>query len=245
MLLVSWNVLYREMAGYYDLLYGARGKSYRKESTFVESMVRKYGNGGKLLLDVGCGTGSHMVFLKEKFKVAGIDLSNEMLAIARRKLHGARLLREDMRNFKLHQTFDVITCLFSTINYNRSEHDYLRTFRNFASHLNYGGIAIIELFLREGVDAEGRFSFDTFEKGNVHVGRMGGSRRDGNLATVIYAYVVKKGRDTAVRTEQSRMGVYSSSEIKRMAEQAGFRLLKLDRSSRNPFGRSYLVLKKV
>lgn len=241
---MSGNVLYREMAGYYDTLYEKRGKSYRKESAFIEKLAREYGNGGKSLLDVGCGTGSHLVFLKEKYKVAGIDLSNEMLAIARRKLRGVKLVHEDMRNFKLHQTFDAITCMFSTVNYNRSEKDYMRTFRNFSAHLNYGGVAIIELFLREGFDADGRFSFDVYEKGNVHVGRMGGSRRDGNLATVSYAYVVKKGRDTAIRTDEHVMGVYNSSEITRIAEEAGFRVLKLDKSSRNPFGRSYLVLKK-
>jgi len=242
---MSGEALYKEMAGYYDLLYGARGKSYRKESAFIEKLAREYGNGGKSLLDVGCGTGSHLVFLREKYKVAGIDMSNEMLTIARRKLRGVKLSHEDMRNFKLHQTFDAITCLFSTINYNRSENDYLKTFRNFAAHLNYGGVAIIELFLKESFSADGRFSFDTFEKGDVHVGRMGGSRRDGNLATIIFAYLIKKGRDTAVRTEQSRMGVYSSSEIVRMVEQAGLRVLKLDKSGRNPLGRSYMVLKKV
>ena len=39
---MSGEALYKEMAGYYDLLYGARGKSYRKESAFIEKL------GGKL-----------------------------------------------------------------------------------------------------------------------------------------------------------------------------------------------------
>jgi len=75
------------------------------------------------LLDLGCGTGRHVVhFAARGFEVTGMDLSAHMLAEARRKLHAAgveaTLLRTDI--VRLGELvppccFDYAICMFSTL----------------------------------------------------------------------------------------------------------------------------------
>jgi len=74
------------------------------------------------LLDLGCGTGRHLVhFARRGFQVTGIDLSEHMLAIARRKLAeagcGATLLSGDISRLDEMELghFDYAICMFSTL----------------------------------------------------------------------------------------------------------------------------------
>lgn len=77
---------------------------------------------GGRLLDIGCGTGRHVVGLRGKGReVVGMDLSEHMLDIttakAERAGFDARLVQADMRAglpFR-DASFDAVTCMFSTI----------------------------------------------------------------------------------------------------------------------------------
>lgn len=71
---------------------------------------------GDRLLDVGCGTGRHAVRLAESgIKVTGIDLSREMLAIARETARKAgvdvELVQGDAASTRLDAVFDHAICL--------------------------------------------------------------------------------------------------------------------------------------
>jgi len=97
-------MLYGRFARYYDLIYS--GKDYERETRIIMDLVKRAGVKGRDLLDVGCGTGRHAVLLSEKgFKVTGIDLSPEMLKIARRRSKKVRFLQGDMRTFDLGKEF--------------------------------------------------------------------------------------------------------------------------------------------
>ena len=73
---------------------------------------------GRRLLDVACGTGNHAFLLKKNYSIVGVDISNEMLKIARKKVSGVKILIGDMKKLDLKQKFDIIICMFSAINYN-------------------------------------------------------------------------------------------------------------------------------
>ena len=70
---------YSKLAKYYDEIYS--NKDYDRESEFVKQVLNKYNC--KRILDVGCGTGNHLVRLVEYgFKCVGLDIHEEMLNIA-------------------------------------------------------------------------------------------------------------------------------------------------------------------
>jgi len=140
---VSAPPQFHELAEYYDALNDR--KDYRREAERLDSIVQRIGRrGGRKWLDVACGTGRHLEFLRRTYSAVGLDESPEMLRIARRRLPGVRLVRADMRTFRLKDRFDVVTCLFGAIGHLRTQSEVGKTFDNFARHLSPGGVAIIE-----------------------------------------------------------------------------------------------------
>jgi ubiquinone/menaquinone biosynthesis C-methylase UbiE len=134
---------YSTLAETYDLVYS--WKDYAKESKNIVRWIQRWGpKGARTLLDVACGTGNHLVYLRKRFDCTGIDLNPAMLRVARRKLPGVRLRRGPMQSFDLHREYDVVTCLFSAIGYVRNLSEFNQTIRNLAHHVKPGGIVIVE-----------------------------------------------------------------------------------------------------
>ena len=76
---------FRSYGKYYDIIYA--DKDYEKECDFLEEIFRNYSKIiPKTILDGGCGTGGHAIPLAERgYEVTGIDLSEEMINIAKEK----------------------------------------------------------------------------------------------------------------------------------------------------------------
>ena len=130
--------MFDELAPYYDAFLA--DKDYRRESRRLEAIARRYGRSrGRTWLDVGCGTGRHLVYLQHHRAVAGIDLSPAMLRIARRRLPRVPLEVGDVRTFRLGRRFDVVSCLFGVLGHIESERDLRRAFARIAAHLAPGG----------------------------------------------------------------------------------------------------------
>ena len=87
------------------------------EAAAVSSRIREHKPGAATLLDVACGTGAHLVHFAREFRVEGIDISDDQLAVARTRLPGVELHQGDMTTFDLGRTFDAVTCMFSSIGY--------------------------------------------------------------------------------------------------------------------------------
>ncbi|MBI3976084.1 MAG: class I SAM-dependent methyltransferase [Armatimonadetes bacterium] len=108
--------MFRKSAAYYDALYA--WKDYKGEARRLHALIWRYKRSpGNALLDVACGTGGHITFLKGRYAVEGLDLDPRLLAIARRKHPDVVYHRGDMVRFALGRRFDVVTCLFSAIGY--------------------------------------------------------------------------------------------------------------------------------
>ncbi len=108
--------LYNNLAKYYDLIY--QWKDYEKESREIKRIIYKYKKSkGNDLLEVACGTGSHLKYLQKEFSCLGVDLNNSMLEMAKKKVPNVILKRKDMINLNIKKKFDIILCLFSSIGY--------------------------------------------------------------------------------------------------------------------------------
>ena len=73
------------------------------------------------VLDIGCGTGGLLGVIHEQRKVArlfGLDLSEEMIAVAKAKLRDADLRVGDSERLPYeNRAFDLVTCTFSFHHY--------------------------------------------------------------------------------------------------------------------------------
>jgi len=88
------------------------------------------------VLDVGCGSGTHLALLEQQgFQVEGVDLNEAMLQVARGKVKGS-LHQSDMAHLSLSKTFDAILCLFAAFNHNLKLEGAQQTLHRFSQHLN-------------------------------------------------------------------------------------------------------------
>jgi len=117
---------------------------YQREIAFILQHTG-VGPEGARVLDVGCGTGTHASILIEKgSSVAGVDLNEGMLRVARTKCPKANWIQGDMRSLALHREFDLVLCMYGAINYVDREDGLRQTMENLLRHARPGGFVIIE-----------------------------------------------------------------------------------------------------
>src|SRR5690554_5397591 len=73
---------------------------------------------GAYILDLGCGPGNVGKFLMEqnkRYRLVGVDLSPEMLKLAKRYVPKGRFILMDLRDLKLEERFDAVIASFCII----------------------------------------------------------------------------------------------------------------------------------
>ncbi|QCT75885.1 class I SAM-dependent methyltransferase [Macrococcoides canis] len=96
------------------------------------------------ILDVATGTGKLLQLVTAGEKV-GVDLSEDMLAVAEHNVEHAQFLVQDMTELNLARTFDTITCLCDSLNYLQDEDAVAHTFQNVYTHLKHEGTFIFDV----------------------------------------------------------------------------------------------------
>jgi ubiquinone/menaquinone biosynthesis C-methylase UbiE len=139
---------YEQFAYLYDEL--MRDAPYDKWVAFVFERLNEYGIEGKDLLDLACGTGELSVrFAKHGFHVTGVDLSSDMLAVARNKAEAQKVsisfFEQDMSELEGLGPFTTICIFCDSLNYLQSEEKIRNTFLKAAQNLNRDGILFFDV----------------------------------------------------------------------------------------------------
>lgn len=120
---------------------------YDEWGEYLVSLLKKYGVEDGLVLDMGCGTGAMTRYLDAHgYDMTGIDVSEEMLTIAKEKSSSDILyLLQDMREFELYGTMRAAVSICDSMNYILEEDDLLQFFSLVNNYLDPGGIFIFDL----------------------------------------------------------------------------------------------------
>ena len=132
---------YEVFAPFYDRAIGDRGR----EGSYLHELIRKHFPEAATVLELACGTGAILEQLHSRYEVSGLDASRRMLDIAARKVPQSRLFREDMTRFDLGETFDVVLCVFDSINHLVRFGDWEAVFNRAREHLTDRGIFIFDV----------------------------------------------------------------------------------------------------
>ncbi|WP_373037334.1 class I SAM-dependent DNA methyltransferase [Streptomyces sp. NRRL S-448] len=182
--------IYRRADVYHDF-YQGRGKDYAGEAAAVLALVHGHGAATTSLLDVACGTGSHLRELSGSFdEAAGVDLSPEMLAVAARINPELPLHQGDMRDFRLGSRFSVVTCMFSSIGYLRTTADLQQAVHNLADHLASDGVLVVEPWWFPDTFLPGWVGADVVTANGRTVSRVSHSVREGSASKMEVHYTV-------------------------------------------------------
>ena len=207
------QLLYRDLARYYDFIY--HWKDYKKESAELLTLIQRYKkSGGKSLLEVGCGTGHHLSYLKKYFDCVGMDVNKDILSVARKKNKGVTFKQADMITMDFGKRFDVITSLFSGIGYVKTYHNLRKTIKNMAEHLVEGGVLLIEPWLTKEIFTGSKLHMHTYEDDDLKICRMSKSKRKGNLSILEMHYLIaEKGRKIRYFIDRHELGLFDTQKI--------------------------------
>ncbi len=106
----------KQASSVYDKIAEPYAKKFSEPSEYIEEFLDLLPKNAKVL-DIGCGVGVDAGFMvSEGFKITGIDLSKEMLSIARQKFPQIDFRQQDIRELDFPpNTFDGILASCSLI----------------------------------------------------------------------------------------------------------------------------------
>ncbi len=130
--------LYSQLAAVYQAMYQCF-INYDEEYDFYSKILLKYQC--RSILEIGCGTGNLASrFAKGIFNHAGLDLSDNMLRIARKNNPHSIFYLADMRHFELQTNSEACMITGRTISYLITNKDILDTFHSIHKNLTPSGI---------------------------------------------------------------------------------------------------------
>ncbi|MBN1313573.1 MAG: class I SAM-dependent methyltransferase [Anaerolineae bacterium] len=164
----------------------------------------------KEILHLGCG-GGHLDFtLKKYFAVTGVDVSDEMLALARQLNPEVDYQSGDMRSVRLDKTFDAVL-IADSIGYMLTVDDLRATFTTAYVHLKPGGIFYTYAEEVTGRFRQNRTGYDTGSAGSVDVAFIE-NRYDPDPSDttyeMVFVYLIRHGGHLTVETDRHLGGVF-------------------------------------
>jgi ubiquinone/menaquinone biosynthesis C-methylase UbiE len=144
---------FSELAKVYDLIFDQI--EYDEWTQFTLETLEKLGcalKAGASVLDLACGTGSSSLpYLQRGFRLTGVDLSSEMLEVARTKLAGVSLFAQGFTELNLPDRFDLISCVFDSLNNLTDPNDLGLAFARVFAHLKPGAWFVFDINTPLGV----------------------------------------------------------------------------------------------
>ncbi len=143
--------IYSLLAPFYDAMNSE--VNYEAWSRYYDKTIRRYEvSRTSLVLDLGCGTGGMTIPLASLgYDMTGVDLSPEMLTVARSRAEEAGFSKEilfllqSMTSFELYGTVEAIVCGLDGINHLLSTEDVEKTFRLVHNYLSPDGLFLFDV----------------------------------------------------------------------------------------------------
>jgi SAM-dependent methyltransferase len=140
-----------KLAHYYDQFY--LSKNYQQECIFIKKNCPDPAR----ILDVGCGTGSHILHLSnQKNFIQGVDISPDMIKRAREKFlnfHNVNFFEGSIEDFSelKNAPFDLVISMFNVINHMLTPEAIDSFFEKISLNLTDKGTFIFDCYNSEAV----------------------------------------------------------------------------------------------
>jgi glycine/sarcosine N-methyltransferase len=164
---------YRSIAPWYDFIFPTQPEQANFVAKHCDGLQNKH------LLDVGCGTGNlTLQLIDEGAAVVGIDLDDQMLALAREKSAGvANVKFKNINMLKLadyfdNESLDVITCFGNTLVHLQSPGEMYSFFTQCKKLLKPHGVLFIQIINYDYILDNGIGGLPKIENENIDFERI-------------------------------------------------------------------------
>lgn len=223
-------MIYDLLAPIYDKVNG--DIDYGRWADFIEENARRHmAEKPKLVLDLCCGTGRMTLELARRgYDMTGVDLSAEMLGIAREAGEEQSLdvlwLCQDMREFELYGTVELCTCLLDSVNHLTERDDLMKCFSLVHNYISPDGLFIFD------INGVGKFervyadnAFVVEDGGNMCVWQNYYNKRAKFCDFYITLFEEALDGTYERHDEAQRERVYTIRQIKGALKEAGFEFI--------------------
>lgn len=215
---------YHNLAVSYDRL--TNDVDYEATVDFYYEILKREGLKPRTAVDLACGTGSVAVILaKRGLRVTAVDLSEEMLTVARQKAmeleNQPLFLCQSLQELYLPRAVDLAVCALDSLDYITDPADCREAIRRVYKVLNPGGIFIFDVNTPEKLRAmDGQVFLD--EDDDVFCVWRGEFDEKTNICSYGMDLFQRNGAVWERSFEEHREYAYSQEQLTEYLKEAGF-----------------------
>ncbi|MFC1558642.1 class I SAM-dependent DNA methyltransferase [candidate division KSB1 bacterium] len=222
--------LYTELANIYYEMYQSLF-DYGKEFEFYSNYLNKYKC--RSILELGCGNGIlASYFLKSNYEYTGLDISYEMLEIARKNNPDINFIQGDMRDLQINEKFDAVIIPGRSFCYMTTNDDVMNALKSVHNSLKEYGILVCDNYQAEKIFSDFDKQHESYVNyKNKKYRRV--SKKSLNLKTgwtwnwdAVY-YIEEKGKETKIINDESILRAFTNDELKLFLELNKFDVLEI------------------
>ncbi|PKK81924.1 MAG: class I SAM-dependent methyltransferase [candidate division Zixibacteria bacterium HGW-Zixibacteria-1] len=221
------NRLYNDLAWTWHII--SKPEDYVEEGeNFIDKIKAHSQIDVREILSLGCGGGNLDWVLKCAFKITGVDISDSMLANARKINPENEYLQGDMRTVRLGRLFDAVV-IHDAVNYMLTPADLKAAFETAYRHLKQGGVMITYAEVWKENFKQNRIRHQTEVKDNIEITFIE-NFYDPDPADTTYEstfiYLIRTDGKLQIETDLHNCGVFPLELWPKTLKEIGFEVIE-------------------
>lgn len=210
---------------------------YAAWADYIDGKIKKHSDiPAKLVLDLCCGTGTMTMELdKRGYDMTGVDLSPEMLEIARGKAEecgraeNILFLCQDMCEFELYGTVGAVVSCLDSLNHLDSETDLEKVFLLVHNYLEKGGLFCFDLnspYKFENIYGDNAY---ILEDEGIYCGWQNVYDAESRICEFYTSVFIENEDGGYARYDDfERECCFTQSEVEKLLEKSGFEVVSVE-----------------